>query len=71
MVSYPGDNVGISDLSLGTSESSDNTQMTVGGNVAPRLRIEYGAGVFNAISEVKVRYELIPRLYLQTMSGVN
>ena len=45
--------------------------MTVGGNVALRLRIEYDAGVFNAISEVKVRYELIPRLYLQTVSGIN
>ena len=35
------------------------------------LRIEYGAGVFNAISEMKVRYELILRLYLQAVSGVN
>ena len=60
MVSYLGDSVGISDLSLGTSGSGDDTQKTVGSNIAPRLRIEYGAGVFNAISEMKVRYELIP-----------
>ena len=71
MVSYLGDSVGISDLSLGTSGSGDDTQITVGGNITPGLRIEYGAGVFNAISEMKVRYELIPRLYLQAVSGVN
>ena len=48
------------------------SQTTVGGNIAPELRIEYGAGVFNnAISGMKVRYELIPRLYLQAVSGVN
>ena len=35
------------------------------------LRIEYSAGVFNAITEMKVRYELILRLYLQAVSGVN
>ena len=71
MVSYLGDSVNISDLSLGTSGSGDDTQITVGGNIAPELRIEYGAGVFSAISEMKVRYELIPRLYPQTVSDVN
>ena len=60
MVSYLGDSVDISDLSLGTSGSGDDTQITVGGNIAPELRIEYSAGVFRAISEMKVRYELIP-----------
>ena len=71
MVSYLGDNVGISDLSPGTSESGDDTQIAVDGNTAPELRIEYGAGVFSTISEMKVRYELIPRLYLQAVSGIN
>ena len=70
MVSYLGDSVGISDLSLGTSGSGDDTQITVGGNIAPELRIEYGAGIFNAISVVKVRYELIPRLYLQAVRAL-
>ena len=51
MVSYLGDSVGISGLSLGTSGSGDDTQITVDGNTAPELRIEYGAGVFSAISE--------------------
>ena len=71
MVSYLGDSVGISDLSLGTCGSGDDTQITVDGNLAPELRIEYGTGIFNAISEMKARYELIPRLYLQAVSGVN
>ncbi len=71
MVSYLGDSVGISDLSLGTSGSGDDSQITVGANIAPEFSIEYGAGVFSTISEMKVRYELIPRLYLQDVSGIN
>ena len=71
MVSYLGDSVGFSDLSLGTSGCGDDTQITVGGNIASGLRIEYGTGVFSAISEMKVRYELITRLYLQAVSCVD
>ena len=45
--------------------------MTIGGEIAPGLRVSYGAGVFDSISEVKARYELLPRLYLQAVSGLN
>ena len=41
MVSYLGDSVGISDLSLDTTGSGNDTHMTVGGNIAPWLRVEY------------------------------
>ena len=57
MVSYLGDSVDISDLSLGTSGSGDDTQIMVGGNIAPGLRIEYGAGVFTDSSTLPASRE--------------
>ncbi len=70
VVSSLGEKIGLSDVTLDTQGSGDDTQVTIGGNIAPGLRVQYGAGVFNSISEVKVRYELLPRLYVQAMSGL-
>ena len=65
-----GDTIGVSDLTLETEGSGDDTRVTVGGYIAPGLRIQYGAGVFRSVSDIKVRYEVIPRLYLQAVSGL-
>ena len=70
IVSSAGEAVGLSDVTLDTEGSGADTQVTIGGNIAPGLRVQYGAGVFNSIAEIKVRYELIPRLYLQAISGL-
>ncbi|KEQ18211.1 autotransporter assembly complex protein TamB [Endozoicomonas numazuensis] len=65
-----GETFGFSDVSLDTEGSGEDTQVTIGGYIAPGLRLQYGAGVFSSVSEVKVRYELMPRLYLQVVSGL-
>lgn len=65
-----GETLGFSDVSLDTEGSGEDTQITIGGYIAPGLRLQYGAGVFNSLGEVKVRYELMPRLYLQVVSGL-
>ncbi|WP_066017516.1 translocation/assembly module TamB domain-containing protein [Endozoicomonas atrinae] len=70
VVTSIGEKIGLSDVTLDTQGSGDDTQVTIGGTIAPGLRVQYGAGVFNSIAEVKVRYELMPRLYLQAISGV-
>ena len=69
-VSSLGEKIGLSEVTLDTEGSGDDTQVTIGGNIAPGLRLQYGAGVFNSIAEVKVRYELLPRLYVQAVSGL-
>ena len=69
-VSSPSEKIGLSEVTLDTEGSSGDTQVTIGGNIAPGLRLQYGAGVFNSIAEVKVRYELLPRLYVQAVSGL-
>ena len=65
-----GDQLGIKDFSVDTTGSGENTQVSVGGYIAPGLRLQYGTGVFNSVSEVKIRYEVIPRVYLQAVSGL-
>ena len=71
IVTSAGEAIGLSDVTLDTEGSGANTQVTIGGNIAPGLRVQYGAGVFSSIAEVKVRYELMPRLYLQAVSGLS
>ncbi|MFK0569537.1 translocation/assembly module TamB domain-containing protein [Endozoicomonas sp.] len=71
VVTTIGEKIGLSDVTLDTQGSGDDTQVTIGGTIAPGLRVQYGAGVFNSIAEVKVRYELMPRLYLQAVSGIS
>ena len=70
VVSSLGEKIGLSEVTLDTEGSGNDTQVTIGGNIAPGLRLQYGAGVFNSIAEVKVRYELLPRLYVQAVSGL-
>ncbi|MET4759275.1 translocation/assembly module TamB domain-containing protein [Endozoicomonas sp. NE40] len=65
-----GDQLGIKDFSVDTTGSGENTQVSVGGYIAPALRLQYGTGVFNSVSEVRIRYEVIPRVYLQAVSGL-
>ncbi|WP_429103439.1 autotransporter assembly complex protein TamB [Aeromonas hydrophila] len=70
VVSSLGESLGMSDVALDTAGSGDNTQVTLSAYLLPGLQFQYGVGVFSPIAEFKLRYELMPRLYLQAMSGV-
>ncbi|EKP0246451.1 translocation/assembly module TamB [Aeromonas veronii] len=70
VVSSIGESLGMSDVSLDTAGSGDNTQVTLSAYLLPGLQFQYGVGVFSPIAEFKLRYEILPRLYLQAMSGV-
>ena len=70
VVSSIGESLGMSDVSLDTAGSGDDTQVTLSAYLLPGLQFQYGVGVFSPIAEFKLRYELMPRLYLQAMSGV-
>lgn len=66
-----GDNIGLHDLSLDSSGSGTETKVNISGYLLPGLQLQYGVGVFSSISEVKLKLELMPRLYLQALSGLN
>ncbi|WKE64489.1 translocation/assembly module TamB [Gallaecimonas kandeliae] len=71
LVTGVAEGLGLSDVAIDTSGSGDGTQVNISGYLAPGLQLEYGVGVFSSVGEVRVTYELLPRLYLQAVNGVN
>ncbi|MGL5949275.1 MAG: autotransporter assembly complex protein TamB [Aeromonas sp.] len=68
-VSSIGEKLGMRDVAIDTIGSGDSTQVTLSAYLLPGLQFQYGVGVFSPIAEFKLRYELMPRLYLQVMNG--
>jgi len=71
LISKVGNKLGFEDVNLDTSGQGDDTQLSLTGTIAPGVQLRYGVGVFDSISEVAIRYELIPKLYIEAVSGVS
>ncbi|WP_445397876.1 autotransporter assembly complex protein TamB [Zobellella sp. An-6] len=71
LVTGLGEALGFQDVSVDTVGSGDSTEVSISAYVLPGLQIGYGVGVFSAIGELRLRYELLPRLYLQATSGLS
>ncbi|MBV7315091.1 translocation/assembly module TamB domain-containing protein [Shewanella sp. NIFS-20-20] len=50
-------------------DTNDDGQVAISGYIGERLMVKYGIGVFNPGYELTVRYYLLSRLYLETVSG--
>lgn len=66
-----GDAVGISGLGLDTEGVGDSSQLVVSGYVLPGLKVKYGVGIFDSLATLTLRYRVIPRLYVEAVSGVD
>jgi translocation and assembly module TamB len=66
-----GQKLGVKDLNLQTAGQGSDTQVQLSGQLAKGVKITYGIGVFDSVSEVSVHYQLLPKLYLEAVSGVN
>jgi len=71
VISFLGDTLGVKDFSIDTSGQGNDTRVEVSGYVLPGIQIRYGIGLFSDLSEVIVRYEIIPKLYIELVSGVD
>ena len=71
LISKVGNKLGFEDVNLDTSGQGEDTQLSLTGTIAPGVQLRYGVGVFDSISEVAIRYELIPKLYIEAVSGVS
>jgi translocation and assembly module TamB len=71
LISKVGNKLGFEDVNIETSGQGDSTQLSLTGTIAPGVQLRYGVGVFDSISEVAIRYELIPKLYIEAISGVS
>ena len=66
-----GQKLGLEDLAVDASGDGDETKLSVSGYIAPGVQLRYGIGVFDSASEVALRYQLSPKLYLEAVSGLN
>lgn len=66
-----GDAVGISGFGVGTEGVGDSSQLVVSGYVLPGLKVKYGVGIFDPLATLTLRYRIIPRLYVEAVSGVD
>ncbi|WP_080686604.1 autotransporter assembly complex protein TamB [Mannheimia granulomatis] len=71
LVGDVGSTFGLKDLSVSTAGIGDNTKVEFSASLAPKFRVKYGVGIFAPLTELTLRYNLTPRLYLQWVSNIN
>ena len=69
-VSRVGETFGLSDITLNSKGSGDDTKVEIAGYIAPGIQVKYSVGVFESISEVAVRYQILQKLYIEVTSGL-
>ncbi len=62
---------GLKDAAFDTTGSGTDTKVNLSAYLLKDLQLQYGVGVYDAVSEVKLRYFLLPQLYLQAVSGLS
>lgn len=66
-----GDTLGIKGLGVDTQGVGNSEQVVVSGYLLPGLQVKYGVGIFDSLATLTLRYRLLPKLYLQAVSGVD
>lgn len=66
-----GETFGITNLTLDTESVGSGSQVVLSGYVLPGLQVKYGVGIFDSLATLTLRYRLLPRLYLEAVSGVD
>lgn len=64
-----GKSIGFDSLNLQTAGQGNDTQVQLTGRIADNIQVIYGVGLFSQASEVILRYQLKPQLYLEAKSG--
>jgi len=71
LVSKIGSRLGVEDVALGSSGSGDDTKVEISGYLLPGVQVKYSVGVFEPLTEIVIRYQLLPQLYIEAINGVN
>ena len=66
-----GETFGVSNLAVDTAGVGDSQQVQVSGYVLPGLQVKYGVGIFDSLATLTLRYRLMPKLYLEAVSGLD
>lgn len=65
-----GETFGVSNLALDTEGVGDSS-VVVSGYVLPGLQVKYGVGIFDSLATLTLRYRLMPKLYVEAVSGID
>ncbi|CCQ11683.1 hypothetical protein PALB_25840 [Pseudoalteromonas luteoviolacea B = ATCC 29581] len=65
-----GSEMGLQDVNVGTKGSGEGTQVEVSGYLTPSVQVKYSVGVFDSLSEIAVRYQIMSKLYVEVTSGL-
>lgn len=65
-----GRKLGVDNLNLQAAGVGEDTQVQISGRLSDKIQISYGLGVFDSVSEIKLRYDLLPEVYLEAVSGM-
>ncbi|PHI28955.1 autotransporter assembly complex protein TamB [Budvicia aquatica] len=71
LVGQIGNAFGVKNLSLDTEGVGDSSAVVVSGYITPDLQVKYGVGIFDSLATLTLRYRLMPRLYLEAVSGLD
>lgn len=71
LVGKIGEAFGVSNLTLDTEGVGNSSKVVVSGNVTKNLQVKYGVGIFDSLAALTLRYQLMPKLYLEAVSGIN
>lgn len=61
--------LGFDSLNVQAAGQGTNTQVQVTGRISDNIQVTYGVGLFDQASEVILRYQLLPQMYLEAKSG--
>ena len=65
-----GEVMGLEEMSLDSKGEGDDTSVEVSAYILPKVQVAYGYGIYNAVSEFRIRYEMFPRFYIEALSSI-
>jgi translocation and assembly module TamB len=65
-----GETFGVKDLAVDTRGEGEESQVQISGYLLPGVQVGYGVGLFSPITEITLRYEVLPKLVLEAVSGL-
>lgn len=71
LISDLGQTLGVKELAVATRGEGTGTKVAVSGYLLPGVQVSYGVGVFSPATEVTLRYEILPKLMLEAISGLS
>ncbi|HIU84683.1 MAG TPA: translocation/assembly module TamB domain-containing protein [Candidatus Aphodousia gallistercoris] len=66
-----GESIGITGLGVETEGVGEDSSVAVSAYLLPGLKVKYGVSLFDSLATITLRYQIIPRLYIEAASGVD